>query len=357
MSPPWFGSPDKERLDLQLMNLFTYVNSTGSSDYDPRCRRIWAYEVPQMAINCDYLMCAVLSCAALHIHIHQPGDHKMRRAAHDYFGNAILVLRRQLPQINSSNADLVFAASILIAFQSSTLWLDPCNKCDPSYHLPTQWLQMEQGVGKVLRAAAKSGALLSMRPLLEILPRKTAPGEVQDGLFRALGATMDSAVDEDVETEAAIRCALGHVMSIFRGIWTGEGGPMTRRRLLMFPVLLRPRFIELLEAHDPRAVVLLAYFFAATKVVDQHWWLKGRAEYEVTGMLSLLPEAWKEHLAWPLAVVFEGEAAVRRSELGPSLAVTESEDSAAESVVCSLSRSPTFSPSVSVCTRCSITSR
>ncbi|KAF1980840.1 hypothetical protein K402DRAFT_343659 [Aulographum hederae CBS 113979] len=310
--PPWFGHPpDRRKLELQLMNTFTYMHMIKKRSSDPRVQNVWAHEVPQMAIDCDYLMSALLSAAALNIHIHNPHEPRMRCAAHDYFGLAVCSLRPQLAQINSSNAVLVFAASCLIAFQTSAQWMDPCEKDHRPYQLPVQWLQMEQGMGRVARTAGSLILLSGMKGLVHSVPagaRGLSPSTTTPEPDRKLTMFTDfaaavAASNPSDEEERALTDTFHKITRIYRGMRDGDSLIFIRGRILIFAPSLQQKFIEMLEMNDPRAIILLAYFFAAMKPLEEDWWTRGRAEYEVRGIATLLaatgPE-WRRFVEWPL---------------------------------------------------------
>ncbi|KAL2259973.1 hypothetical protein VTK26DRAFT_6168 [Humicola hyalothermophila] len=80
---------------------------------------------------------------------------------------------------------------------------------------------------------------------------------------------------------------------------------------LAFPATVSRRFIELLEERRPRALAILACFFALLKSMDQVWWLQGMARREVLGVVSLFnsdffgPDAyrtWWPHLEWAVRI-------------------------------------------------------
>jgi hypothetical protein len=75
-----------------------------------------------------------------------------------------------------------------------------------------------------------------------------------------------------------------------------------RSRILGFAATVSRRFVALIELHDPRALVIIACFFAMTVVVDDVWWLQGVAKREVTGIFGLLPPEWWDKMQWAVAV-------------------------------------------------------
>jgi Fungal specific transcription factor domain len=98
-------------------------------------------DVPQMAFDCEYLMNAMLSVSAMHLHFVQQDNPKFLKAAHEHLGLAISKYHDQLAQLNNRNSTTVFAASTLISFQATTA--RRIAKEGP-YELPLQWFHMAQ---------------------------------------------------------------------------------------------------------------------------------------------------------------------------------------------------------------------
>lgn len=77
------------------------------------------------------------------------------------------------------------------------------------------------------------------------------------------------------------------------------------RRLQAFPMVIPTRFIDLVEALNPLALVVLAcYFGVAAQLDDQFWWLRGTGPHdrtavrEVLGILGKIGERYRGLLSW-----------------------------------------------------------
>jgi hypothetical protein len=110
-----------------------------------------------------------------------------------------------------------------------------------------------------------------------------------------------------LELIASTRQAYQHAVAVLN--WAHKiphkGAP------LAFPATVSRRFIELLEERRPRALTILACFFALLKSMDSVWWLQGMARREVLGVVSLFnsdffgPDAyrvWWPHLEWAMRI-------------------------------------------------------
>lgn len=75
-----------------------------------------------------------------------------------------------------------------------------------------------------------------------------------------------------------------------------------KARILGFPATVSRRFIKLIDEKDPRALSIIASFFAMTRAIDDAWWLEGVAKKEVAGIMSLLDPKWWPKLDWAVRV-------------------------------------------------------
>ena len=72
------------------------------------------------------------------------------------------------------------------------------------------------------------------------------------------------------------------------------------RRVIGFPMLVHPRFVTLVEEEQPRALVILAHYFALVARLRGLWWMGDSGRREVLGIQSALPEEWQDAMQWPL---------------------------------------------------------
>ncbi|CRK35400.1 hypothetical protein BN1708_006724, partial [Verticillium longisporum] len=85
-----------------------------------------------------------------------------------------------------------------------------------------------------------------------------------------------------------------------------------RGAALAFPATVSKRFLDLIEARRPRALVVLACFFACLKSIENVWWLHGAARREVMGIVSQFEAAspWWAHLEWPVRIALYDGAVI-----------------------------------------------
>ena len=78
----------------------------------------------------------------------------------------------------------------------------------------------------------------------------------------------------------------------------------TSRRILAAPTCLPIRFCEMIIEQRPRALAILAQFYAIAKLIaaDIPWFVE-IAERQVPSIRDRLPRAWSAALTWPLAIL------------------------------------------------------
>ena len=293
--PPFFGQPTTRMIELHLMNHYTVLHVVYPNYTSPKNEMLWAYAIPQQAVGRDYLMNALLSLAALHLHIQRPNDVRMALISHHSTVRALQNMQNQISNITTENAPMTFAASMLIQFQIYLSWRDPCTTTE-SYELPIRWFSIAQGTANILRAAS---AQFQHQDITTIIP-ECQPKEEFDDPFGNAYALLD---EQDPEDKFILYEALTLAHSIYKAVIEGQSSGLKRRLVHRFPTRINSRFVELLKQHDPITMIVLGYYFAALKLAGDVRWLSGRADYEIKGITDMLPEIWKRHMAWPLEVV------------------------------------------------------
>jgi hypothetical protein len=98
---------------------------------------------------------------------------------------------------------------------------------------------------------------------------------------------------------------ISYVGLVYKGISEGTESEMAScRRIIATPSRNDPRFIDLLEAKQPRALVIMAHLFACMKLIaDKVAWFEGVAERQIPRIRAQLPNGWMPMLAWPTAVM------------------------------------------------------
>lgn len=76
------------------------------------------------------------------------------------------------------------------------------------------------------------------------------------------------------------------------------------RRIVAASARAPPRFAELVASYQPRAIVVLAHFFAIVGIAGERIpWLTGIAQRQVPKLCGRLDGPWRSMVEWPLGVL------------------------------------------------------
>ncbi|KAK1982455.1 hypothetical protein LZ30DRAFT_590533 [Colletotrichum cereale] len=299
-------------LELRLMHQFTSMTSRTLVVNTAATCEIWTNTVPRLAFGgASYLADAMLAVSALHLRSFNPDDRTLIRASHSYMASSLAAYCACLQNgITEANAESLFLTAALIAFQSTATRIfirDEADPHDPSsaYSLPLPWFHAFQGVKTVvamswpwIRNSSVVIPIIDSQPVLQLDLGATSPNSF---FGRLLDNLEDELQGEDAITAMSTRQSYQHAVAVLN--WAHK--LPHRGAALAFPATVSKRFIELLEERRPRALAILASFFALLKGFESAvWWLDGVARREVMGIVSQFEATspWWQHLEWPVKI-------------------------------------------------------
>ena len=107
------------------------------------------------------------------------------------------------------------------------------------------------------------------------------------------------------ETKRTYEVFLAYVGSIYKGLQEGEHHCRNFRRLLCLGIFCPAEVIDLLEDRRPRALAILALYFAMTYAQNDHWIWRGLADQQVDGIATIMPSDWSWSMDRPRALLEE----------------------------------------------------
>ncbi|KAF3769235.1 hypothetical protein M406DRAFT_287346 [Cryphonectria parasitica EP155] len=340
--------------ELRLMHQYTRHTHKTLAVTAPELEGLWGSSVPSLAFGGNqHLMDALLAVSALHLRSAWPHDKELVRASHAYMASCLNAYSSSLTAgIDASNAENLFLTATLIAFQSTATRIftkdegpfatgttgpfsgSDSNGAGGAYQPPLAWFHSFQGVKTVVAASwpwlKQSKIILSIidaQPVLNLNFSRAADGffgHLLTGLDEELTALEPLASVADLSDNGTpgssgggsgtgttsivetTRQAYQHAVATLNWAHSKPG-----KGALAFPATVSKRFVELVEERQPRALAILASFFALLKTLDHVWWLQGMARREVLGIVSLfnsdhfgpdLERKWWPHLEWAVRV-------------------------------------------------------
>lgn len=233
---------------------------------------------------------------------------EMRAAYQHYFGLAVREHRIEVANLTKDNADSVCMATILISNQGFIL----DHENSEPYAPPLQWLVLASSIRAVVDACEgllePDSALRRMSDTNRSLSLQNVDNPETAAFFEPLMQFQAHLELADRETYQKVVNLLG---SLHRSAELCEPFRLLSRRFLSFAPLIPTTFIDLVRRCRPRALVLLACFFALTRVANNIWWFRGAAVRHVAGLRALVPSDWNWAFEWIDGMAFSNDSASR----------------------------------------------
>ncbi|OAR02069.1 hypothetical protein LLEC1_03391, partial [Akanthomyces lecanii] len=309
LAQPVSETKERRLLELQLMNYFCFdVCSSMPGTYLHELRKIWNVVVPRLAANYDALLNALMTLSLRHMLCIGCQDiaplEKIRLHHAQYLEATLQEYRTVVGTVTPAVADAASFTSVVLSLDAFASLRD---RDLTEYTAPVQWLQLCKGVTQVFRVTlqllkgdpeayinkivATSGSLVDPSEILS---------EANRNKFPALLVRQTGDSDED---HAAYVETVSYIGAVQSAVEAGENMNATTRRLIVYPVLFPQRFVELLDKHEPRALVILAHFFAVAAHCQTSAWIGDTPKKEVIALAGYLAPHHQHELAWPLSAM------------------------------------------------------
>ena len=325
------GTESKERRMTELKLLHHYLTKTCGSflfqsrEPDGTTPNYWAMVGTSAAIGDEALLYSILSIASLHM----AKTEKTNLDAvglHEFYLDMVLQLHKgQIADLNHSTANSACMTSSILRVIALAMLSE---RVTQPYEPPMQWLQITSSAGTVFKAAWRwikddpdgiAMKFINRKPLLTPYNESLFLESYRQNLLPLLqrDETRDSEEPWGIEIYNAYATTLSYIGGIFHAIREGERSSDTGRRLVAFAVLIPTRFVELVGESRPRALVMLAYFFAILSRFQDVWYLGDTGCREVVSLSksSVIPTPWQKFLHWPLQAVRNGSMAAQEPNL------------------------------------------
>ncbi|KKP00548.1 hypothetical protein THAR02_07352 [Trichoderma harzianum] len=310
-------SRDRRYLELRLLHLWTTeVCQTLPGCYDSQNLKIWSRDVPKIALDYEPLLTAIFSVSLLYTVFSnsQIGISEVELFAYRarYFEATLRHHRKALGSMDHRTANAAGFTSIILIFDAFASlrerWMQPIHSSMP-YKPPTAWLQMCRGVRNVVALGldmmgedSNSSLSIIAGGASPFVDPDTIYSEASRAKFAHLLPTNTNTLLDDVDYEAYATAA-AYIGSVAAAKEAGEEHPKISRRLAIFPTILHDRFLTLLDMPSPRAMVILAHYFALLYTLDGLWWVGNCPEKEIEAIEANLGSEWLGLMEWPLQIL------------------------------------------------------
>jgi hypothetical protein len=253
----------------------------------------------ELALKHDSLLYTMYTFSALHIALTATESENKEMAMNIYSKYLDLALQEHqsdIVNIGKQNADVVAVTSSLLRNCSQAVLQD---RAIEPYIPPFDWLRMTRGNLQVYRTAwdwIHDDETSIARKTTTRKPDMSKPEAFfqesnGEGLKHLLRRTSREVEEEpwDAEIEAAYKSTICYIGSMQIAFGKDATVDELCRRALAFPMFMSKRFEKLLKDLRPRALVIMAYYFAYLAKLRNIWYIGNTGRREIRGITWILP--------------------------------------------------------------------
>ncbi|KAL3479203.1 hypothetical protein BJX99DRAFT_255731 [Aspergillus californicus] len=243
--PPITSETHDEHTELRLLHNFTVgTSSTMLGAHLQSIKDCWSVEVPRLAFGYKPLLHAIFSISALHTAKSNPGDPGLVGIHRYHHEQALRGHRLSVEGVDTQTADAVCFTSILLLVDLFATLQD--RPVDP-YEPPLEWMHLVLGSVSVFDAAlnaikdtrsAKIWSIIETFP--SPIPASSPTPNLESFSFPLDENEMDEAVEAYTET-------ISYINATWLAMQANEYPEITCRRLMVFPLYVPLKFINLLQ--------------------------------------------------------------------------------------------------------------
>ncbi|PWY85574.1 C6 zinc finger domain protein [Aspergillus eucalypticola CBS 122712] len=291
-------------LDLELLNHW-HVATVRTLVHDKSTEKVLREFVPQEALSHPFLMHSLLALSALHLSHHGPVDrrHKYTEAAMTHNNHSLSLCKPLLNNVTSGNCHALFAFACFVVMFS---FAAHGPKVDPgAQHLSAvlEVFMLIRGVASIVGQARPWIEAGGMRDLLKLgeQPREESNTAHARELYARISDIYDNlrrpSRPECYDSESlVIEESVQKFLDLLQqAIGVANPAPSIMMR---WPAVINAKYLDLLQANHPTALVVLAHYGVALELMAENWWLDGWGAFLVNTALYRSGPAPGPELVW-----------------------------------------------------------
>ncbi|KAL2874107.1 hypothetical protein SGCOL_010695 [Colletotrichum sp. CLE4] len=292
-------------IDLELMHNFTtFAFNTLSTD--PVVRQMWKVPVVRLALECDYVMRALLSVSALHLAHNRPErrDFFISRAL-TYHQMASRTAMGLMGALDGENCEKLYLFSVLTIFFALACPRKSSDSLIMGESSFPDWLFLLRGTRSLLKELdphTYAGPLTPMfnhgrERYMHMRDESKIQSDLLADLQRLVNKTCADAALLPVYNRAIDE--LRRTLSVF--LWDGGRG-MDITDAFVWKYLMAEDFLPLLKSpgHTQEAVAIFSHFCILLKRLENEWWLQGWATHVISRAWAVLDQDHRLWIQWPI---------------------------------------------------------
>lgn len=274
---------------------------------------IWRNYIPEQAIKHTFLMHGILALAALYLaHLRPDNAFKYFHAYDKHQGIALQKFRSILSSpIDMGQADALLALASTLSVSSMAKTCAQSQNSTMTMDSIAELFILTKGIRSVIHLAhnySKQGAMAEMLRDQPDYPPNDLDVQLPFRVSSCFEAVQQMLLACDLEQEALEDCrtALQGLKYIYKNIsHISKYADIETGDVSRWQVMVSMGYVKLVQARNPSALVILAYYAAAMTAVQTAWYTQGWAEYALRGINQALEGKMQQYIQWAMQQVIE----------------------------------------------------
>ncbi|KAL8397524.1 hypothetical protein RB594_004292 [Gaeumannomyces avenae] len=295
MPPATFASGVDDMKLMWFYTVRTFTSFSVEAGFIPDVYNMLTITIPQYALGSPFLLNALLAVSAFQMDA-ESGDKIPESRIMTYRTKAVQGYRRAVVEARPETFPALIVSSLFLCVLSSQDFREPDAK--PFFIL--DWIVVWRGIGIMTELVTRQTLVDTGLFLLFSRPRT----DRDEGAMHTPGNLlfMVSSIpegDPDCEFRDSYYDTIKVLGALYMDLKAGYGPVMELRIITFFTFLPRP-FVEAARLKRPRALVIIAYWLAFSKL-SRVWWMQGIARNEICHIDRHVGDEWAALMQVPLA--------------------------------------------------------
>jgi hypothetical protein len=298
--------PGLNLVDLELLHNYT-TSTSATLNSDLALKTLWKINVPQLGFSYDFVMRGILALSAVHMAHYKPDkkDYYMSQAIqHHQLG--LRSATSLLSNINEQNCTAVYIFSALTFFFTMGRDRKPGGFLLVGENGVADWLFLVKGTSAIITSSMPhlfQGILGPMfiagKRRMELREACLAEASESEDPLRELQGYINAMI-VDRESIPVYTAAISVLRQSFAFYFKEDGSGFETGDVLVWIFYVSDEYLNRLRKHTQESLVILGFFSAVLRKLDNHWFMEGWATHLISKIYNLLDEEHRLWIRWPI---------------------------------------------------------
>jgi hypothetical protein len=246
-------------------------------------------------------MHSLLAVSALHLHTTENKGNNYIAIAARHQEHAVRGMAACLAHISRENCDALVVSSCLVVIYSFV-----SSRNDGASGSIASWVPLIRGVHEILKQAWNWVTQGPLSPLIRQYELSSTneglDSETEDVLNNLYQLCHNRSLpgSEELSDTAISTAYFSAIVDLRKSFATVNNWEHIIGSIFVWPITASDKFVELLVERRPRALIIFIHYCALFTIVEEFWWTKGSALFELRMCEMCLSDEWKDPwIAWP----------------------------------------------------------